>query len=75
MNAGSDYARAKGQAQANADWSKQPWVLFAYQGVWWVERLAGFGPETQAKILAGDSLMEVIHPASSSRQPSNLVTE
>jgi hypothetical protein len=38
MNAGTDYTKAKKQAQANADYSKTPRWLHGYNGVWWVSQ-------------------------------------
>ncbi len=42
MNAGRDYARAKRQAQANANAGGEPWVVHGYGGVWWIAREASF---------------------------------
>lgn len=39
MNAGTDYAKAKRQAQANANSSGQLMQMWLYNGVWWIERL------------------------------------
>lgn len=38
MNAGQDYAKAKRQAQANANQTKANWRMFMYGGAWWIER-------------------------------------
>ncbi len=38
MNAGSDYNKARRQAQANANLTGVTWVIFGYNGVWWCER-------------------------------------
>lgn len=38
MNAGRDYARAKRQAQANADRTGTPRYLSLYNGIWWIDR-------------------------------------
>lgn len=38
MNAGRDYAKAKAQAQANADQTGVTWVLWNHGGTWWIER-------------------------------------
>lgn len=38
MNAGTDYGKAKRQAQANADQSGVTWRMFLYSGIWWIER-------------------------------------
>lgn len=38
MNAGLDYAKAKRQAQANADYTKTPRWLHMYGAVWWISR-------------------------------------
>lgn len=38
MNAGTDYTKAKRQAQANADHTGKAWRMFLYNGVWWIER-------------------------------------
>lgn len=37
MNAGRDYARAKRQAQANADRSQSDRWLSLYGGTWWID--------------------------------------
>lgn len=36
MNAGKNYAKAKAQAQANADHARSPRWLHQYGGVWWI---------------------------------------
>lgn len=38
MNAGTDYTRARRQAQANADYFDTNYRLFQYNNTWWVER-------------------------------------
>jgi len=40
MNAGSDFKKAKRQAQANADASGQRRFLHLYNGVWWISKEA-----------------------------------
>jgi len=38
MNAGHDYAEAKLQAKANADYTQTPRWLHRYRGVWWISK-------------------------------------
>jgi hypothetical protein len=38
MNAGTDYLKAKRQAQANATYAGRPRYLHQYNGVWWIDR-------------------------------------
>lgn len=38
MNAGTDYAKAKRQAQANADYTKTPRWLHLYNGTWYISK-------------------------------------
>jgi hypothetical protein len=62
MNAGNDYAKAKRQAQANANETRVPWVLNMYHDTWWISRLSTFGPATQENILAGKTEFKVFDP-------------
>lgn len=39
MNAGTNYTKAKRQAQANADRDGHARQLWIYNGVWWIERV------------------------------------
>ena len=41
MNAGTDYAKARRQAQANANRSGRAWVISGYGGVWWIGPWSG----------------------------------
>ena len=38
MNAGTDYRKARRQAQANANWTSTPRWLHLYSGIWWISR-------------------------------------
>lgn len=62
MNAGRDYAKAKRQAQANADLRHEPYVLHQYGGVWWVTRLSSYDSGTPAGA-------EVVKPAEERSKP------
>jgi hypothetical protein len=50
MNAGSDYVRAKRQAQANADYTRTPRWLHYYAGFYWITAEA---PRAEGQTWAG----------------------
>jgi hypothetical protein len=63
MNAGRDFAKAKRQAQVNADLTGVVWTMHRYGGVWWVERLDSVslsnGDERTLIYPTGDARAEV----------------
>lgn len=54
MNAGTDFKKAKKQAQANANQTRVTWQIWMYGGVYWIERVEA-GPEGEMKIYDGAS--------------------
>ena len=46
MNAGANYGIARAQAQANADYSRQPRYLHRFNEVWWIDSAPCDGCET-----------------------------